>query len=225
MKKLFAAVFALVLSSAAAQAATIDFDFTGNGGLATSYSFTDAGSGVSVTATAASFNNSGTVTTNSNYRVGQYSLGLGMTRHWSDSHQVDGGAGNDLIVFDFNRKITIESVSFTHVDSNDQFSFFFDGTGSGLSIEGTNFDIDITPGTWSWGIGSDGTHTFDETWTGTLFGIGAHDPHWQDWSRDDFKISGMSVSVVPLPAALPLYGAGMAVLGFIGWRRKKRLAA
>ncbi len=31
-----------------------------------------------------------------------------------------------------------------------------------------------------------------------------------------------SVSVVPLPAALPLYGAGIAVLGFIGWRRKQR---
>jgi len=29
------------------------------------------------------------------------------------------------------------------------------------------------------------------------------------------------VSVVPLPAALPLYGAGLAVMGFIGWRRKK----
>ncbi|MBL4907967.1 MAG: VPLPA-CTERM sorting domain-containing protein [Sneathiella sp.] len=33
------------------------------------------------------------------------------------------------------------------------------------------------------------------------------------------------VSVVPLPAALPLYGAGLAVLGFIGWRRKTRTAS
>jgi len=32
------------------------------------------------------------------------------------------------------------------------------------------------------------------------------------------------VSVVPLPAALPLFGSGLAVMGFIGWRRK-RLAA
>lgn len=30
------------------------------------------------------------------------------------------------------------------------------------------------------------------------------------------------VSVVPLPAAFPLYGAGIAVLGFIGWRRKRK---
>lgn len=34
-----------------------------------------------------------------------------------------------------------------------------------------------------------------------------------------------SVSVVPLPAALPLYGAGIAVLGFIGWRRKQSQTA
>jgi len=32
-------------------------------------------------------------------------------------------------------------------------------------------------------------------------------------------------SVVPLPAALPLYGTGLAIMGFIGWRRKQRKAA
>ncbi|OUR79119.1 hypothetical protein A9Q83_05935 [Alphaproteobacteria bacterium 46_93_T64] len=35
---------------------------------------------------------------------------------------------------------------------------------------------------------------------------------------------GGSLSVVPLPAALPLYGAGLAVMGFIGWRKKKAAA-
>lgn len=32
------------------------------------------------------------------------------------------------------------------------------------------------------------------------------------------------VSVVPLPAALPLYGAGVALLGFLGWRKRKAQA-
>ena len=27
---------------------------------------------------------------------------------------------------------------------------------------------------------------------------------------------------IPLPAALPLYGTGLAVMGFIGWRRKRK---
>ena len=31
--------------------------------------------------------------------------------------------------------------------------------------------------------------------------------------------------VVPLPAALPLFGTGLGIMGFIGWRRKRRMAA
>ncbi|MEH6478137.1 MAG: hypothetical protein V7727_20760 [Sneathiella sp.] len=33
---------------------------------------------------------------------------------------------------------------------------------------------------------------------------------------------GGGPSVVPLPAALPLYGAGLAVMGFIGWRKRRK---
>lgn len=32
-------------------------------------------------------------------------------------------------------------------------------------------------------------------------------------------------SVVPLPAALPLFGTGLGLLGFIGWRRRRQAAA
>ncbi len=32
--------------------------------------------------------------------------------------------------------------------------------------------------------------------------------------------AGPGVFVTPLPAALPLFGTGLAVMGFIGWRRK-----
>ncbi|MBL4667233.1 MAG: hypothetical protein JKY04_07640 [Sneathiella sp.] len=35
----------------------------------------------------------------------------------------------------------------------------------------------------------------------------------------------VTVSAIPLPAALPLYGAGIAVLGFIGWRKKRKIEA
>lgn len=30
------------------------------------------------------------------------------------------------------------------------------------------------------------------------------------------------VNVIPLPAALPLYGTGLALMGFMGWRRKRQ---
>ena len=41
----------------------------------------------------------------------------------------------------------------------------------------------------------------------------------------DFDPNGeavIGVSVVPLPAALPLYGAGIAILGLVGWIRKTK---
>ena len=34
-----------------------------------------------------------------------------------------------------------------------------------------------------------------------------------------------NLQAIPLPAALPLYGTGLAVMGFLGWRRKRKEAA
>ncbi len=42
---------------------------------------------------------------------------------------------------------------------------------------------------------------------------------------NSFEIANVSISAVPLPAALPLYGAGLAVMGFVGWRKRKKAAA
>ena len=39
--------------------------------------------------------------------------------------------------------------------------------------------------------------------------------------RDSNGTTFTPVSAVPLPAAFPLYGAGIAVLGFMGWRRRR----
>ncbi|MEH6401809.1 MAG: hypothetical protein V7750_00455 [Sneathiella sp.] len=35
------------------------------------------------------------------------------------------------------------------------------------------------------------------------------------------NLRAFNVTAVPLPAALPLYGAGLALLGFLAWRKKK----
>lgn len=40
------------------------------------------------------------------------------------------------------------------------------------------------------------------------------------WGIDNIN----TVAAVPLPAALPLMGAGFAALGFVGWRRKRKVA-
>lgn len=41
---------------------------------------------------------------------------------------------------------------------------------------------------------------------------------------DIFGTSAL-VSAVPVPAALPLFGTGLAIMGFLGWRRKSKAAA
>jgi len=42
--------------------------------------------------------------------------------------------------------------------------------------------------------------------------------------RVEISGSANALSVVPLPAALPLYGTGLAFMGFIVWRRKRKVA-
>jgi len=46
-----------------------------------------------------------------------------------------------------------------------------------------------------------------------------------EFLRATFTEGNENISVVPLPAALPLYGTGLAIMGFIGWRRKRKAAA
>jgi hypothetical protein len=46
-----------------------------------------------------------------------------------------------------------------------------------------------------------------------------------DMNIQDFYLSGATVSQVPLPTALPLFATGLAGLGLLGWRRKRKLNA
>ncbi|MCP4089887.1 MAG: hypothetical protein GY746_08840 [Gammaproteobacteria bacterium] len=45
------------------------------------------------------------------------------------------------------------------------------------------------------------------------------------WASAEFATYSSTASVVPLPAALPLFGTGLAVMGLFGWRRKRKSAA
>ncbi len=46
-----------------------------------------------------------------------------------------------------------------------------------------------------------------------------------DYVRVFTQESPGAPSVVPIPAALPLYGTAIALMGFVGWRRKQRKVA
>ena len=46
-----------------------------------------------------------------------------------------------------------------------------------------------------------------------------------DTANSSSLVVSPTVSEVPLPAALPLFASGLAGLGLLGWRRKKKAIA
>lgn len=122
------------------------------------------------------------------------------------------------------------------VDETELNSFFIEGLLNGSSIGSysgsvENFNFDAIAGAFM--VGGGPASTSGQLWnygeTGFGFGSGL--------SGQAFSLSGdhvidsrldvengtleATLSTVPLPAALPLYAAGMAVLGVFGYRRKR----
>ncbi|MBL4907325.1 MAG: hypothetical protein JKX94_07735 [Sneathiella sp.] len=211
MKSIIIALAILFVSSTTASA--VKYEIGGNGGLADFYEFTD--SGVTVTATPGTFSDDGSTVTGEG-EIGQYERGLGVTLDRDNNHDVDGTNGNELIFFEFSEKVYLQTVSFTYYDEShflydgDQFTFFADKNGNG-NLELIELQLDAV-------VGDDNTATFtflnSLLFSGTEFAVGAFEGNF--YNHDAFKISGMTVSAIPLLATLPLYGAGLAILGFIG---------
>ncbi len=125
-----------------------------------------------------------------------------------DNHQVDGDKGNEVLILSFNQMVQLSSAMFSYAGSKDNFDFFADTNGDGI-LERLQQDIDIP--------GSGLANLINFNITSNLFGIGASGP------KDAWKLKALTavpVSDVPLPAALPLFLAGLAGFGFAS--RKKR---
>lgn len=217
MKHVLAAAAVFLLSCATAQAATT-FDFTTGNRSATPGTLNYSVDGINLSVSAGKYidpfgwNNPLGVYDGGN--IGQsHGNGLYMSNGHNDNHEIDGNGTDEVAIFHFSKNVTLEKVTFNYFGNDDDFAFFFDANADGqLSL--VDGDLNANP--------TDAfTFLASLLKTGDLFGIGALG------SNDDFKIASMTVSVsaVPLPAALPLYGAGIAVMGFIGWRRKQKLSA
>ncbi|MFK5977848.1 MAG: VPLPA-CTERM sorting domain-containing protein [Rhizobiaceae bacterium] len=206
----------MTLSFTAAQASTV-FDFTSG---STGYTYGNLGyseDGIGLDVSAGRYLNGNVIDWGKIAQINNYGLAI-LNGPNDNTHQIDGGPSGtghkDVAVFQFSKAVTLESISFTFNSNNDQFALFFD-IGDNGSLNLINSSLDANP-----------TDSYEFLgallFSGDLFGIGAL--HY----TDDFKIASITVSgvsAVPVPAALPLFGSGLAILGFMGWRRKKRQSA
>ena len=212
MKTLIAAALTVLLSSTSAFAATTTFDFlsgpNGNSG------WTRGTLDYNVDGLALSVSSSeyyrGNVYDSGHIR--QYNgHGLAIWNEHDNDHQIDGKGYNDVAYFDFgDQEVELKSVTFTYNDGGDRFALFADNNDDGY-LELINSSLNANPTDTFTFLGS-------LLFTGTEFGIGAIGRY------HDFKLAALTVekiSAIPLPAALPLYGAGVALLGLMGWRRKR----
>ncbi len=137
--------------------------------------------------------------------------------------------------------------SFTGTDTNtdgylrdsEVSALSFEGFVNGISqgtenlahtFAGFNFNFDLASHTFMNGHSKIGDGQ-EWNWLGT--GIGFGDGNLAGGLSLDGSVLGqltkdpqsftVQLSVVPLPAALPLYGAGLAVMGFLGWRRSRKV--
>ena len=111
---------------------------------------------------------------------------------------------NEALVFEFSE--TVMLTGFTITPNNQSGDYF----GVTYGEEDTNVEFAIDPETdfVSFTQGEISLLSFAITGLVNCTGL--------------FIQSLETASTVPLPAALPLYAAGMGVLGFLGWRKKRK---
>ncbi|NEX20330.1 hypothetical protein G3480_08420 [Thiorhodococcus mannitoliphagus] len=199
-----AALTLAFLSVSVAEAATYTFDFSGgNGSIGNTATFTDTTGTVSVDASGWTRSRS----TNDQVSLGQWEPGLGVQFSGDNSHTVDNSGPDDFVLFDFGSlDVTVETITLARYgDADISYS------------SGSVWDGNLTHQNNRGGSGG-------SELTIALSSL-APDSLWRFFAKigdrdDSFKISGMTVSAVPLPAAAWLFGS--AVLGFVGIGYRQR---
>ena len=136
--------------------------------------------------------------------------GLGINNlNGGDSNDIDGFGSNDILVFSFDRVVTLTQAIFENFDRGDEFVFYRGPDANPNAVNADIFSLPV-PDT----DGDEGFRNF--AFTGTTFGIGALD------GDDDFRLSKLTLHVtpVPLPAAGWMLLAGLG--GLAAMRRRQR---
>ncbi|MEQ8935857.1 MAG: hypothetical protein RIE56_08705 [Amphiplicatus sp.] len=231
-----AAAFAVASTMGTAFASTFQLT-TGNGTNNGDGTYSFSSDGVGLTVSAGLFDdvpNAIIVPGADNAAVTQNSFGLGVTDNGDANGAVDGFSDNDALIFTFDRLVKIEGIWFSGFDLDDDVDLFFESGGDlvrhstdylislGVDLDGF-IDISVLLGLFP---------TLDPNLLiGTMFGFGADDDGILGLLQDSFRIKGIKVSdlsmppsEVPIPAAMPLFLAGLAGFRF-AMRRKPALSA
>jgi len=224
LRSLFALFVLLLPGVGAASAAPVTWDLTAPGFsfLGTSETFTGSdGSGVTVEAFSlrpgeASWDLA---------LINQTANGLGVSSQFFDSTQIDNYRTYELLRFELPAASDAGSMLLTLGFTNDDYLIWANDTGAlpdvALNLGGLNGDVLASGGltTSPETVFFAGDTAFNYLFVGgdlaTFCGCGI-------WEADDFKVAGLSaaVSVVPLPAAMPLFAAAIGLFGLVGMRRK-----
>ncbi len=157
--------------------------------------------------------NGGNVTLNDerNIEITQNSEGIGIDNNnglfGADSSEIDGSGSNDILIFSFHQPIRLFHVVFENVTNNDDFVFYRPDA----SPRGIYRDI-VNPSPLPGAESDEGYYNFGGLVT-SVFGLGALG------SNDNFRVSRIEFSVVPLPASALLLLGGLG--GLAALRRRK----
>lgn len=210
MRQAISICAALAALAGSAEAATVTFTSAAATAVSGGFSFTSGGITVTITAGLFADDAAGKVTPGQlNARPKVYSPGVGISHDGDSDHTIDGAGNNEALILTFSQNVLIDSIGFGYFDGDDDYDFFFDSNSDGVLNRVLN-NVDIPDA----GV-SNLSALFLQP--GRWFAIGA------DGSDDSFKLKSISfraAPVVPVPAAFPLFVAGLAAFGFASRRRK-----
>lgn len=214
----FAIIATIVGAFAPAKAVpvTTDFSLTGYGGYDFSHSY-EAG-GLTLTVSGGIFDDQGEVYDGAQALVLETPYGVGVQSQFFDTPLIDGGGLNEVAVLAFSDEVTLNSLTFSFGDSDDDFRLFLGDAAGSLVQQGSSIALP-----------SGSVYIFSDIWLSDLFGIGAQD------FNDQFLLKGVSViydamggsgaSAVPLPASVLLFGSLIAFAGFVARFRSAQTAS